>query len=187
MPVDASNTASAAVQPQAAVLLQQVVQQATVWVATHFRGLQMLADIQQLLARLVASLPAAWQHAAASGLSLPCLMGDEQVMDVLHQAHVLLEVVQQQAEGISSQGRSRAASLQRSLQQVVAAVQQREAVQGLSFVWVESQLVTAIKEGHWVSNKIGCGRLHLTPNPSDRFAAAQPGVSSASGPPETVC
>jgi hypothetical protein len=154
MPVDTSNTASAAVQPQAAVLLQQVVQQATVWAATHFRGMQVLSDIQQLLARLVASLPAAWQHATAHGLSLPSLMEDEQLMDVLHQAHVLLELVQQQGEGISSQGRKRAASLQNSVQQLVQAVQEQEAVQGLSFVWVESQLVTAIKEGHWVSDRM---------------------------------
>jgi hypothetical protein len=104
----------------------------------------------------MAGLPAAWQQATADGLCLPCLISDQQLVELLSQAKLLLQRVQRESDCGTleySRMQASAATLQLRIHKLLQQVQQQQVVQGLSFVWVESQLVTAIKEGHWVSAK----------------------------------
>jgi midasin (ATPase involved in ribosome maturation) len=108
--------------------------------------------ITQQLGRLLSSMPASWldREAALKLGSSPAssalqLLPDAELEQLLQSAHTLLLMLDEQTSMHAKH------QLEKQLMQLQGQLSSQQGRQGISFVWVESMLVTAMREGHWVS------------------------------------
>lgn len=167
LPVDPASS-SAALQPSVMLALQQVVKLATCQCILSLQQSPGLPSIAQQLGSLLSSLPSSWFGASgsqgtsdmlqwseavsttvASGSQM-LLLPDAQLQSVLQAARTLLLLLAEEQHLMPAHVQAAVFSLTRRLVQLQQEFDGNKAHQGMAFAWVESLLVTAVREGHWV-------------------------------------
>jgi hypothetical protein len=141
------------------LLLQRLIKLATCQCLQSLKTSTGLASITHQLSRLLSSMPGSWLDseastqlaAAPSASSRLQLLPDKQLQQLLQTAHTLLLMLQEEHSLLPSSAQSALHSLERQLLHLQGQLDNQQGSQGISFVWVESLLVTAMREGHWVS------------------------------------
>ena len=168
LPVNASNS-TAALQPRAKLLLQRLVKLAISQALLGFHSCSSLPSIIEQLQHLLAAIPSSWKwtfdnsseqsDVSGSGLNqqhlqLPDqtqLLTDDQLAGLLDEADMLLLLMSEEQLQLPREVQGALDHLKQHLGGIRRKMEDIKPVQGLAFAWVESQLVAAVKEGHWVS------------------------------------
>lgn len=154
---------SATLQPSAALLLQRLIKLATCQCLQSLRSSAGLEPVAQQLGRLLSSMPASWLDSeagtgfasgtASSGLQL---LPDAQLQQLLQTVHTLSLLLGEQHSLLPGSAQSALRHLETQLMQLQEQLSNKQSSHGISFVWVESLLVTAMREGHWVGGNSCC-------------------------------
>jgi len=159
-------------QPALQLLLWRLVRLITSSAVSSLQGSPALPAITQQLGNVLASLPASWM-AAVNGASnggnatVPggqqqqqqqhTFLTDVELQQLLQDSYSLLLLLAEQQSQLPDHATVAVNTLQQqwlqAQQQLQRVAQQRQSsgAKGLTFTWVESPLVTAIREGYWVS------------------------------------
>jgi hypothetical protein len=165
MPANSSGS-SAALQPSVALLLQQLIQLAACQ-CCQLQGSHLLPGITQQLVSLISGMPKSWLGSTegAAGLmsgAVPTalstsspqfqLMPKAQLALLLQNAYMLLLRLQEQVDQaqLPFQMQHSLHRLEQQLMQMQQKLDEQQGSQSLAFTWVESLLVAAIRQGHWV-------------------------------------
>eukprot|EP00775_Hariotina_reticulata_P003371 gene3371-3646_t len=162
MPANVSGS-SAALQPSVALSLQQLIQLASCH-CCQLQGSQLLPGLIQQLVSLLSSMPESWLSStqSASVMQQPAptstssqqfeLMPKGRLESLLQKAYTLLLQLQEQTSNSQTHYQAKHAlhRLEQQLLQKQQELDDQQSSQSLSFVWVESLLVAAMREGRWV-------------------------------------
>lgn len=167
LPVD-SSTSSASIQPSVQLLVWQLVRLVLTQAVTHLSKSPVLHRPTEELHDLLSGLPNSWLLSTAQAeftapisqrtVALP----QTELQLVLEHAHRTLQLLSQQQVGLPADVVAVVHKLQHRISAAQQQIEEQQKHSGLSFAWVEAPLVTAMREGHWVSQQPAPVLAHAT-------------------------
>lgn len=180
LPVE-SSTNSVSLQPAVIIALQQLIKAATTLSLLELKDTPALPAVCQQLSTVLETMPQSWLEHGKVSISATTwtiaskgdapssqqkeLVPNVQLQELLQAADTLLVLLREQQMLLPSQVQLQLHSLQQRLmrlQRQLAQQQQQSADEGMTFAWVESLLVTAMREGHWVRERCSLNAASCT-------------------------
>lgn len=147
-------------QPAAQLLLQQLIKCATAQCLKEGQCSSRSTSIAKQLSSLLAEIPNNWlvSDSSLSALSMPLqtlspgvMLDDQQMHSVLQKAHMLLLVLAEAYGPHHAQSQLALVNVEKRLLELQQQLDAQDVAQGVAFTWVDSLLVTAMRQGCWVS------------------------------------